>query len=56
MKGTTSCPKCELCGEPAAYLINGSLYFCEACRGAIGDEWEDVITVEEIDDDDEWED
>lgn len=56
MKDTASRPQCELCGEPAAYLINGNLYFCEACRSAIGDEWEDVITVEEIEDDDECED
>ena len=56
MKDTANCPQCELCGEPAAYLINGSLYFCEDCRDDIWDEWKDVITVEEIDDDDEWED
>jgi hypothetical protein len=56
MKDTTDLPQCELCGNAAAYLINGSLYFCEDCRDDIGDEWEDVITVEEIDDDDGWED
>jgi hypothetical protein len=56
MKGTAKFPLCELCGNAAAYLINGSLYFCEDCRNAIGEEWEDAITVEEIDDDDEWED
>lgn len=56
MAKTTTRPLCELCGEPATYLINGGLYFCEDCRDDIGDEWEDVITVEEIDDDDEWED
>lgn len=56
MKGTTNRPQCELCGEPAAYLINGSLYFCEDCCNAIGEEWEDVITVEELDNDDERED
>lgn len=56
MAKTTNRPQCELCGEPAAYLINGSLYFCEDCRDDIGDEWEDAITVEDIDDADEWED
>lgn len=56
MKDTANPERCELCGEPAACLINGSLYFCEYCRDDIGDEWEDVITVEEIDDDDECED
>lgn len=56
MKDTAKFPLCELCGNAAAYLINGSLYFCEDCRDDIGDEWDDVITVEEIDDDDEWKD
>jgi hypothetical protein len=58
MAETTDRPQCELCGSPAAYLINGKLYFCADCRDDIGDEWEDVITVEEIDhdDDSEWED
>jgi hypothetical protein len=50
--------RCDVCGKPAAYLINGMLYFCEDCRDDIGDEW-NVITVEEIDNDndndDEWE-
>lgn len=56
MKDTDNRPQCELCGSPAAYVINGVLYFCEDCRDDIGDEWEDVITVEEITNDDEWED
>lgn len=51
MPKTTNRPQCELCGHAAAYLINGSLYFCEDCRDDIGEEWEDVITVEELDDD-----
>lgn len=53
MKDAANRPQGALCGAPAAYLINGTLYFCEDCRDDIGDEWEDVITVEEIDDDDE---
>lgn len=56
MRETTDRPQCELCDEPAAYLINGMLYFCEDCRDDISDEWEDAITVEEIENDDEWED
>lgn len=56
MRETIDRPQCELCGHTAAYLINGNLYFCEDCHDAIGEEWEDVIAEEEIDDDDEWED
>lgn len=53
MSDTTNRPRCELCGEPAAYVINGMLYFCEDCRDDIGEEWDDVITVEELESDDE---
>lgn len=53
MKDEANHPQCELCGAPAAYVINGTPYFCEDCRDDIGEEWEDAITVEEIDNDDE---
>lgn len=38
MRETPNRPQCELCGEPASYLIKGSLYFCEDCRDDIGEE------------------
>lgn len=49
-------PQCGHKAHTAVYLINGSPYFCEDCRDDIGEEWKDVITVEEIDNDAEWED
>lgn len=42
--------RCEICGSEAAYLVNGSLGFCEDCFATIGDEWQDVIDVEELED------
>lgn len=29
----------ELCGDDAAYLVNGVLGFCEDCFATIDDEW-----------------
>ena len=56
MKRPTARPQCELCGSPAAYVINGTLYFCDDCRNDIGEEWEDAITIEELESDDNDED
>ena len=56
MKDATNRPQCELCGEPADFVINGTLCFCGCCRSTIGEEWEDAITVEELESDDNDED
>lgn len=42
--------RCEICGDDAAYLVNGVLGFCEDCFATIDDEWQDVIDVEELED------
>lgn len=48
--------RCAICGETACYVVSRLLPLCEDCRDDIGDEWEGAIAVEEIENDDEWED
>jgi len=42
--------RCEICGDDAAYLVNGVLGFCEDCFATIDDELLDAIVVEELED------
>ena len=42
--------RCELCGDDAAYLVNGVLGFCEDCLATIDDDLLDTIVVEELED------
>ena len=42
--------RCKICGDDAAYLVNGVLGFCEDCFAIIDDELLDAIVVEELED------
>ena len=42
--------RCEICGDDAAYLVNGVLGFCKDCFATIDDELRDAIVVEELED------
>lgn len=42
--------RCAICGDDAAYMVNGVLGFCEDCFATIDDDLLDTIVVEELED------